>query len=89
MAKKKPKSHASSEKRHGSVTVADLELCHADLDDLTAGIRVALDAAKTLNTKEILIDGATKWQRGFSLLNQYLNNVNKGIRDTRAAERGR
>lgn len=88
MAKKKPKKkHASSEKRHGTVTVEDLQICFEDLEDLSAGIRGALEAAKKLQADEIPIDGATKWSRGFELLNQFVNNVNKGIRNTRVAER--
>jgi hypothetical protein len=88
MAKKAQKKH-SSVNRHGDVTPDELQTCIADLEDLSAGIRGALTSLQELQSGAITIDGATKWQRGFALLHQYLNNVQKGIRDTRAAERGR
>lgn len=87
--KRSPRKHASSEKRHGDVTPEELQTCCADLEDLSAGIRGALASLQELQSGSVTIDGATKWQRGFALLHQYLNNVQKGIRDTRAAERGR
>jgi len=85
--KKPPKKHAPTEKRRGSVTREDLETCRDDLEDLAAGISAALTSAKKLKSPTFDIDGATKWERGFELLNQYINNVNRSLRDSLAAER--
>ncbi len=91
MAKKKTvkkKRHASSEKRHGSVSLKDMQACAADLDELTSTIQAAIASMKRLGDDEISIDGATKWDRGFELLHQYTNNLTKSLPHARAAPPG-